>query len=234
MPVTDSDDTVTINSQGTASGDVNCDNAVNSIDGLFILQYDVGSRAGSDQCPPPADTLYLANCDVSGDGDCNSVDALFILQCDVGIANPFCPTAIAAQTWLRNDGRAGSAMRIDARWPGQIITVPVVANLDDANLGAASLALHFDPASLRPVACTADPNQAFDLALCQRSAGAIRLNLISIEGAEGRIALANVTFRNLGSTFGSTALELEQRVMVDSQGNAISSPLDKVILLGPR
>ncbi|HEY53172.1 MAG TPA: hypothetical protein G4N94_06910, partial [Caldilineae bacterium] len=213
---------------------VNIALAVDSIDGLFILQYDVGLRAGSDQCPPPTDTLYLANCDVSGDGVCDSVDALFILQCDVGISNTFCPSAIAAQTWLRNDGRARSEVRIDASWPGQIITVPIVANLDDANLGAASLALHFDPARLRPIACMADPNQIFDLALCQRSDGVLRLNLVSIEGAEGQIALANVTFRVLGSPLDATALELDQRVLVDSQGNAIRSPLEKVVLLGPR
>ena len=75
-------------------GDVNCDGIVNVIDALFILQYEVGLRVDTDQCPlppPPPDTLNVANCDVNDDGLCNVVDALFILQCEVGISNAFCP-----------------------------------------------------------------------------------------------------------------------------------------------
>jgi pullulanase/glycogen debranching enzyme len=72
-------------------GDVNCDNSVNTIDGLFILQHDVGMRSGTNSCPVSANTLYLPACDVNNDGQCNTVDGLFILQCDVGISNVLCP-----------------------------------------------------------------------------------------------------------------------------------------------
>ena len=78
-------------------GDVNCDEISNVVDALFILQYEVGLRAGTDQCPLPPEPppwLYLPACDVSDDGLCNVVDALFILQCEVGIPNPFCPAPV--------------------------------------------------------------------------------------------------------------------------------------------
>ncbi len=76
-------------------GDVSCDSAVNVVDALFVLQFEVGLRVDSG-CPLAPDTLYLAACDVSADELCNVVDALFILQCEVGIPNTFCPAAVDA------------------------------------------------------------------------------------------------------------------------------------------
>jgi len=76
------------------SGDVDCDGDVNAVDGLFILQFEVGLRDGTESCNDveQANTpmLYLPNCDVRGDSRCTSVDALLILQCDVGMENQFC------------------------------------------------------------------------------------------------------------------------------------------------
>ncbi len=72
-------------------GDVNCDGGWNVIDALFILQYDVGLRDASSDCPPPPGTLFLPLCDVNNDTLCNVIDALFLLQCDVGIPNVKCP-----------------------------------------------------------------------------------------------------------------------------------------------
>ncbi len=78
------------------TGDVNCDGLQNVVDGLFILQYDVGLRDASEECPPPSDTLFLPLCDVNGDTFCNVIDALFVLQCDVGIPNVKCPLVAGA------------------------------------------------------------------------------------------------------------------------------------------
>jgi hypothetical protein len=71
-------------------GDVSCDGQVNSVDALFILQFDVGLRGGGG-CPLALNALSESACDVNGDGFCNSIDALRVLQCDVGISNPLCP-----------------------------------------------------------------------------------------------------------------------------------------------
>jgi len=75
-------------------GDVNCDSAVDVIDALFVLQYDVGLRSGSDQCPPPTGALYQSAGDVNCDDAVDVIDALFILQYDVGLTPnvpPGCP-----------------------------------------------------------------------------------------------------------------------------------------------
>ncbi len=72
-------------------GDVSCEDLVNVVDALFVLQFEVGLRVDSGGCPLPPDTLNVAACDVTGDRLCNVVDALFILQCEVGIPNVLCP-----------------------------------------------------------------------------------------------------------------------------------------------
>jgi len=76
---------------GGLCGDVNCDGAVDSVDAMFILQYVVGLRSPSDQCPPPTGYLHLPSCvRVDCDADCDAVDALFILQLVVGIRPGVC------------------------------------------------------------------------------------------------------------------------------------------------
>jgi len=71
-------------------GDVDCDDDVDAVDALFILQYVVGMRLGSDQCPPPEGHLYLPAGDVDCDGDVDAVDALFVLQHVVGLRPELC------------------------------------------------------------------------------------------------------------------------------------------------
>ena len=77
-------------SDGTFScglcGDANCSGSpLDAVDALFILQHVVGLRGCSDQCPPPAGTLYCAAANVNGDAGIDAVDALFVLQCVVGL-----------------------------------------------------------------------------------------------------------------------------------------------------
>lgn len=72
-------------------GDVNCSGAADAVDAMFVLQYVVGLRSPSDQCPPPAGYLYLsAGIPVDCDADCDAVDAMFILQHVVGLRPELC------------------------------------------------------------------------------------------------------------------------------------------------
>ena len=71
--------------------DVNCDGQVDAVDVLFILQYVVGLRSSSDECPPPEDHLYLAAADVDHNDYVDVVDALFVLQYVVGSRPDLCP-----------------------------------------------------------------------------------------------------------------------------------------------
>jgi|GEM_PF-1930792 len=73
-------------------GDVNCDGERTAVDGLFVLQHDIGARLADNVCESGLNgTLFVPACDVSGDDICGAVDALFILQCDVNFSNPLCP-----------------------------------------------------------------------------------------------------------------------------------------------
>jgi len=71
-------------------GNVDCDDDVDAVDALFILQYVVGLRLPSDQCPPPEGHLYLPAGDVDCDADVDAVDALFVLQHVVGLRPELC------------------------------------------------------------------------------------------------------------------------------------------------
>jgi hypothetical protein len=74
----------------TVCGDVDCDGDVDAVDALFILQYVVGLRSPSDECPPPEGHLYLPGADVDCDDDVDAVDALFVLQHVVGLRPELC------------------------------------------------------------------------------------------------------------------------------------------------
>lgn len=70
--------------------DVDCDDDVDAVDALFVLQYVVGLRSPSDQCPPPEGHLCLPAADVDCDDDVDAVDALFVLQHVVGLRPELC------------------------------------------------------------------------------------------------------------------------------------------------
>lgn len=77
--------------QPTNDGDVSCDDVTNTVDGLFVMQYDIGLRTANNTCPISNTQIHQPSCDVNNDSQCNTIDALFILQCDVGIPNSSCP-----------------------------------------------------------------------------------------------------------------------------------------------
>ena len=94
-------------------GDGNCDGSTDALDGLFILQFAAGLRAGSGQCPlpPPAPpTMRLSTCDVSDDGACGTLDALFVLQCAAGLRDCIAFEPLAAQHADRREP-SGAALR---------------------------------------------------------------------------------------------------------------------------
>ena len=238
ISVIDIDDTITINSIESASGDVNCDSVADAVDGMFILQYDVGMRAASDQCPPPTSTLYINNCDVSDDGVCGSVDSLFILQCDVGIANAFCPGTTAAQAL---EGQSWTPQQsvllgvdVPVLLPETQVTIPVYANILSGDLGAATVELHYDPQVLQPITCATDPADNFDLALCNKDfdsdgigTDVIRLNALSSTGVNGELLLADITFEAIGPDGSSSMLELIADTFANTSGNALDLSIDE-------
>lgn len=77
----------------TLLGNVNCDDRVDAVDAMTILQLTVGERTPVSSCPlSDSDTeLNSTVADVDGINGIDAVDALMIVQCEVGIANVFCP-----------------------------------------------------------------------------------------------------------------------------------------------
>jgi hypothetical protein len=65
---------------GFATGDVNRDGTVNSLDALVILQVYAGLTAPWLCCPDNSEAL-----DVNGDGLFNSIDAVLVLQFSAGL-----------------------------------------------------------------------------------------------------------------------------------------------------
>jgi hypothetical protein len=72
-------------------GDADRDFDKDAVDALFMLQYVVKMRDGSDQCPPPSGDIHLPSADADCDGDVDAVDALFVLQHVVGLRPVLCP-----------------------------------------------------------------------------------------------------------------------------------------------
>lgn len=74
-------------------GDVNCDELVDTIDALYIMQSEVLLRDDVGICPlfVSASQFNASRGDVNADGATNVADSLFIMQCEVNITNSFCP-----------------------------------------------------------------------------------------------------------------------------------------------
>jgi hypothetical protein len=62
-----------------ASGDVNCDDTVDTSDVELIIDYEAGLVSAGASCPLEADQLLLAECDLNQDGACTLQDAWLIL-----------------------------------------------------------------------------------------------------------------------------------------------------------
>ena len=219
-------------------GDVNCDAATNVIDGLFVLQYDVGLRAAGNQCPPPTGSLYTPVCDVNHDSNCNVIDGLFILQCDVGIHNAFCPaSALSLQLEGESaEGRGPDAVQVTTLHvgsgevaPGGSISVPVTADLGGDLLGAGTVEIRYDPAVLDATGCSVDPEGRFDYKYCNANYNndgvnpdSVRLNLTSLAGVTGQLTLANITFQAVGSAGSASNLDVVPVVLSDPEGAALT------------
>jgi len=74
-----------------SAGDVNCTGIRDSIDALFIMQYDVAILGDGESCVLNENEIFANACDTNNDGLCTVVDALLVLRCEVGFPNVLCP-----------------------------------------------------------------------------------------------------------------------------------------------
>ncbi len=193
------------------TGDPSCDGTRNVVDALYIMQYEVGQRTGSNNCPPAADEIYLPACDVNGDTFCNVVDALFIMQCEVGISNSLCPTVqptesqvegkaeeMTAGTSLNGATESDSTIRPSARRStirinadsvgvGETVIVPVQVNVPaHSSLTAVTIDITYNPNLVAFDGCQTN-DSAFDLSLC-----AVQENQEG-DGKDGTLSTVSIT-----------------------------------------
>lgn len=185
-------------------GDVNGSGIRDAADALLVLKYDIGLIGGSETSPPTPGTICLPLCDIVADGVCNSVDALRILQCDVGMPGVECPGQSAVSQSEALLEAASEPLdtiifrtQVEVGAEPDLFTGRLVAVDQQGSLGAASLELHYSRTVLAAESCRENPDGLLDVAACntQFQAGAVRFAGATINGVQGEIPLAEVTFR---------------------------------------
>ena len=238
LPVNNHDGGITVTD--IRLGEVTCDNKVDVVDALYILQHSVELRLDSSNCPLPLDTLLLPTCDVNSDASCNTVDGLFVLQCTVGMPNEFCSTNPSSASF---DGGApapvGSSSENSVQ-PGETVIVSIKAT--DSSMSAATFEVRYDPAVLTPVSCAPDPNKVFDQALCNLEyekdrvdPDLVRFSLVSTASAAGDLSIANVIFQATAGAVLQNSVWVTPIVWVDADGQVV--PTDQrnlqTTIIGP-
>lgn len=112
--------------------------------------------------------------------------------------------------------------------PGDLITVPVTADLDGEALGAATIEITYDPTVINATGCAADPDDLFDSALCNTAAASdtVKLTAVSVGGVSGGLALADVSFLAVGEVGDTSPLTLTVDPFADPDGQPISHTLE--------
>ena len=191
-PVTVDDGQISIN---LTQGDVDCNSESDTIDALFILQYSVGSRLGTNDCPPSDGAMFVPACDVNGSNGCDVVDGLFVLQCVVGINNALCPAPQdLSQRLATANANEPSDLQLTFEQVDGSINGTISAEIPASNpLAATTLHLAYDATYLTPASCTvgAGLNGVCNIAYTD---GVVALSLISAEGVSGSAEIATVQF----------------------------------------
>jgi hypothetical protein len=129
--------------------------------------------------------------------------------------------------------------------PGPSAVLPVTVT-DVQKLGAATVVVGYDPASLKPVACQRGP--AFDVGVCNRTydrdgdgtADAVLFAVLSLNGVSTTgtaVPLANITWQAVAAVQSETtaALTVEVRTFTDTDGRplAFTTQNGQITLLPP-
>lgn len=127
-------------------------------------------------------------------------------------------------------GRAGVAtvtVQSKSVQPGGTVSVSVNASVSPELLGAATIAVEFDPAVLDATSCTT--SGSFDSGFCNAAfdndnapPDSVRFTVASISGLTGNIHLADITFQAVGQPGDVSGLNIAISVFGDKGGSPIS------------
>ena len=157
----------------------------------------------------------------------------FIRQCAVEISNALCPEpGLASQPDLPgtmhgvDEPQAPSVVVTAGSGeiaPGEVITIPVTAEITDIKLGVATVKIGYDPAILEVTVCTPNPDGKLDSEICNVKSDYLIFNVDSRLGVAGSVALADITFKGVGQAGDKSPLQIEVRTMVDPKGVPIDT-----------
>lgn len=174
----------------TLLGNVDCNEEINVVDALFVLQYEVGLRSDNGACPlSDSETqLHAAVGDVNGDSTTNVIDSLLIMQCEVGIPNSFCSEEINAST--AQSKPLTETVSISLVQNSNAITL--IVDAVSGNVAVGSFTIKYDSNSASLINCAVAGNS-----FCNTSRpGLVRTNFIDINGFTDATTIANLTFES--------------------------------------
>jgi hypothetical protein len=152
---------------------------------------------------------------------------LIVLLATTLTAGPPAPITAADVTPLV----AAASGSLTSGAPGPSAVLPITVT-DVQKLGAASVLVGYDPASLKPVACQRGP--AFDVGVCNRTydrdgdgtADAVLFAVLSLNGVSATgtaVPLANITWQAVAAVQDErvTVLTVEVRTFTDADGRPL-------------
>ena len=157
------------------------------------------------------------------------IGALLIVLLTAGLAAGS-PAPITSAGVTPLVAAAGGSLTSGA--PGTSAVLPITVT-DVQKLGAASVLVGYDPASLKPVACQRSP--AIDVSVCNRNydrdgdgtADAVFFSVLSLNGVSSTgtaVPLANITWQAVVAVQSetTTALTVEVRTFSDTDGRPLA------------
>ncbi len=222
-------------------GDINGDNAVNSLDALLMLSFDTGFPLPQ----PFLDRIAIGFGDATQDGLTNSTDALVTLSWEVGFPVPFpvgsqvcLPVAAALGKSTVAPAAQGAEVQAYAalNLSGQTLEVPVMVNMAKSGekLGSYTMAMTWNPALLEFTGFDGGAAEGFgdpvvnDLNVKQ---GRLVAAHAYPRGAEGLVNVLNARFIVKGNaqTPGNAPVSLSFSAMAAAQTFTDLLPAVKVV-----
>jgi predicted outer membrane repeat protein len=221
-------------STNEVAGDVSCDSWMNTVDGLFTLQFGAGTRETDYTCGLDGVSLHLPSCDTNIDGICNSEDGSLMLQCDVGLDNSFCPiTPFGGKTRPLTATRGGAVVTVgDATIAidQTQVTIPIRLDAPMTAMGALHVIVTYDESVIDVADCSAAVDSAFDEGYCNaNSAGEVRFNGVVADGVTGEdMVVGTITFQRGPPVIIDTTIPLPITVQTFADPNGVILPVTGV------
>jgi uncharacterized repeat protein (TIGR01451 family) len=216
------------------AGDVSCDAVMNTVDGLFTLQFGAGTRGTDYTCGLDGVSLHLPSCDTNEDGTCNNEDGSLMLQCDVGLDTSFCPaTPFGGITRLATMTRGGAVVTVGSgtiTLEQSAVTIPIILDAPSEAMGAINVIVTYDESVIDVADCSAAVDSAFDEGYCNAgTSGEVRFNGVVQDGVTGEdMVVGTITFQRGPPVITDTIIPLPILIQTFADSNGGTLPISGV------